>query len=96
MFVKLTQKTDLLNIPSNFAALRKVDKEGNLYFELTYSVSSKKVLKQNALIVRVSMYVETVRPKELTESSKNLSNKALVNDILNYIPARATAVPTAS
>lgn len=65
MYIRLQEKTRILDVKDTFAHLATIRENGDLEFEFTYSVSQRQVIDRKATTVRISVNGRNIVKKSL-------------------------------
>lgn len=94
MYIRLQNKTQILNVPDTFAHLQSVLDNGDLQFVFTYSVSQSQSVNRGATQVRVTINSRHVVKKPLLGNSQRgiIDTRNLVTNIRTAVIDAQTAI----
>jgi hypothetical protein len=94
MFFKFNRRFKLLQVDDTFAELLSVADNGDLEFELCYSVKQSEVVHRNALTVAATVISRNIERRPLLENSHDgrINSKALVKNILRQVQNAKTTL----
>lgn len=86
MFVKVSQESDLIRLPSQFARIVDVLENGDVIFEVRYNVRQSDIVRRSAQLVRVTASIRTLTQPSVIQmpGQAQPSNSQIVRNILTH------------
>ena len=86
MFVKVSQESDLIRLPSQFARIVDVLENGDVIFEVRYNVRQSDIVHRSAQLVRVTASIRTLTQPSVIQmpGQAQPSNSQIVRNILTH------------
>lgn len=88
MYFRVDHHRKLLNVENTFAHLKQVHVNGDLEFEFYYRISQRDAIKNEALVVNVSVFSKSIKRPSLLDNvhTSFVDTKKLVDNILTQVP----------
>lgn len=94
MYFQYERRYSLLTVADDFAHLRKVRRNGDMIFDLFYTVNPHDAVSHNAMTVNVTVFSRSIKRKPLLENSHRgvIDTRSLIKNILTQMPDAKSAI----